>query len=123
MMGGGWAYGDDGLQHENLPTAFLVTSRIVAALGWMLGSPGCQHMFVDAAARDLADATGRRAYLPDVSVRHLHHTAGLSPKDPTYATGEASWHADEAAYRTWLGHPEGTGPIQADADTVRKSLR
>jgi hypothetical protein len=122
MMGGGWVYGDDGLQHENLPTAFLVSSQIVAALGWML-LKSCRHMFVDAAARDLAGACGRLAYLPDTSVRHLHYTSGLSPHDATYTAGYASWAADEAAYRAWLGHPEGTGPIRDDADTVRNACQ
>ena len=119
-MGGGWAYGDDGLQHENLPTAFLVTSKIVAALGWML-LPGCKHMCVDAAARDLAAQCGRLRYDPDVSVKHLHYTSGLSPLDQTYVDGYASWTPDHAAYRAWLGTPEGTGPIAADADTVRRT--
>ena len=112
-MGGGWAYGDDGLQHENLPTAFLVTGRIVKAVGWMLGPPGCAHMFVDAAARDLAEASGRRAYCPEVKVKHLHYTSGLSPFDQTYADGYASWTPDEAAYRAWL-----EGPIHDDVKKV-----
>ena len=133
-MGGGWVYGDDSVTHgitpagwvtSQLPSAFLVTSRIVAALGWMLGPPGCQHMFVDAAARDLALAAStperpRLAYLPAVKVRHDHYTTGRNPRDATYDHGYASWAPDEAAYRAWLGTPEGTGPIRADADTVRK---
>jgi hypothetical protein len=133
LMGGGWVYGDDGVTHSQtpagwvtsvLPSAFLVTSPIVAALGWMLGPPGCQHMFVDAAARDLALAASapgrpRLAYLPFTRVRHDHYTTGRSARDATYDHGYASWTGDEAAYRAWLGTPEGTGQIAADADTVR----
>jgi len=116
-MGGGWAYGDDGLQHENLPTAFGVSSRIVEALGWML-LESCAHMFVDAAARDLAEKCGRRAYLPQVKISHLHYTSGLSPLDQVYIDGYASWAADEAAYRAWLA-----GPIRDDAEKVRAACR
>jgi hypothetical protein len=117
MMGGGWAYGDDGLQHENLPTAFLVSSRIVQALGWML-LPTCRHMFVDAAARDLAETVHRRRYLPDVHIKHLHHTSGLSVRDQTYDDAYASWDADRAAYEAWLA-----GGMHDDAETVREALR
>lgn len=122
-MGGGWAYGDDGLQHENLPTAFLVTANVAAALGWVL-LPACRHMFVDAAARDLAEACGRRAYLPDVHVRHLHYTSGLSGYDQTYAGGYASWPDDEAAYRAWLADDKEDGEgLAAAVKTVREALR
>jgi hypothetical protein len=129
-MGGGWVYGDDGIAHgstppgwvtSQLPSAFLVTSPIVAALGWMLGPPGCQHMFVDAAARDLGLAAStpdrpRLAWMPDVQVRHDHYTTGRSVRDATYDAGYASWGADDAAYWAWLA-----GPIQRDAETVRKA--
>ena len=134
IMGGGWVYGDDGVPHavtppgwctSRLPSAFLVTSPIVRALGWMM-LRGCEHMFVDAAARDLGLAAGtedrpRLAYLPHVKVRHDHYTTGRSQRDATYDTGMASWGADEAAYRAWLGRPEGTGQILKDADTVRRA--
>jgi hypothetical protein len=130
-MGGGWAYGDDGVEHQDtpegwvtsqLPSAFLVSTTIVAALGWVM-LPGCQHMYVDAAARDLGLATGRLAWLPEVKVRHDHYTTGRSARDATYEHGQASWAADEAAYRAWLGDPAGTGPICDDAETVREALR
>lgn len=129
-MGGGWAYGDDGAPHQvtppgwvtsRLPTAFLVSSRIVAALGWMLGPPGCQHMFVDAAARDLALAAStpeapRLAYLPHVKIRHDHWTTGRSAHDQTYAAGQACWPADQAVFDAWSA-----GPINEDAETVRRA--
>jgi hypothetical protein len=129
-MGGGWVHGSDGVTHQEtppgwvtseLPSAFGVTSGIVAALGWMM-LPGCAHMLVDAAVRDLALAAGRLAWLPEVKIPHLHYSAGLSPYDATYADGRASTAADDAVYRAWLGDPPGTGQIAADADTVRRAL-
>lgn len=118
-MGGGWAYGDDGQQHENLPTAFLVTSRIVTALGWML-LPSCQHMYVDAAARDLARECGRLAYLDTVQVLHRHFTTGLSAHDDTYAAGYASWDADKEAYEAWIADKDRGLP--ADVQAVMEAL-
>jgi len=129
-MGGGWAYGDDGVPHQvtpagwvtsRLPTAFLVSARIVSALGWMLGPPGCAHMFVDAAARDLALAASTRekprlAYLPHVKVRHDHWTTGRSSHDQTYAAGQACWPSDQAVFDAWSA-----GPINDDAETVRRA--
>jgi hypothetical protein len=105
--GGGFAYGDDGVQHENLPTACLITTNILRALAGPDGKPrmclpGARHMFTDAYWRDLAAAAGCRYYLPHVSVRHLHHITRASVRDQTYLDGEASWAADEAVYRAWL---------------------
>lgn len=109
---GGMAYGDDGLQHANLPTACLMLSDTIRALGWeqdgkpAMCLPGCRHMFIDAAWKHLGQLAGI-AYQPQVSMRHLHHTARLSRPDQTYADGEASWPADEAVFRAWTGVPAG----------------
>lgn len=120
--GGGFAYGDDGLQHENLPTACLITTNIIRALGApgkpRMCLPGATHMCTDAYWRDLADAAGCRHYLPNVSVRHLHHVARLSVRDQTYLDGEASWDADHAAYYAWLADR-----IQFDAAIVKEAIR
>jgi hypothetical protein len=122
---GGFAYGDDGITHppgpewperHNLPTAWMVTTNIVRALGWMC-LPGLKHMFCDAVVRDLAEAAGCRHFLPDVKVTHHHHITGRTARDQTYIDGEASWAADEAAYRAWR-----RDRLQADAETVREAI-
>jgi hypothetical protein len=122
---GGFAYGDDGITHppgpewperHNLPTAWMVTTNIVRALGWMC-LPGLTHMFCDAAVRDLAEAAGCRHFLPGVKVTHLHHITRQTARDQTYIDGEASWAADEAIYRAW--RQQG---LQADAEIVREAI-
>jgi hypothetical protein len=118
LTGGGLAYGDDGLQHENLPTAALITTNAIAALRWM-AYPRCKHMYIDAVWRDLFECAGRRTYRPDVHIEHWHHTARRSMFDATYAAGQASWLDDEAAYHAWLAAPAASPGLTRDAATVR----
>lgn len=73
-MGSGLAYGRDGLQDERLPTAPFWTADVVRALGWFY-PPVLQHLYADDYWKLLADDLGRRAYLPDVYIEHLHPSA------------------------------------------------
>lgn len=98
--GAGIAYGNDTLQGQNLPTAPVISSSIVAALGWMF-YPGCRSLFCDNVWKDLGEGAGCLAYVPGVVIRHLHWTAGLAPQDETAAAGYANWAHDEAAYHAW----------------------
>ena len=101
MGGTGIAYGDDTLQHENLPTAPVVSSDIPAALGWFMYPP-LGHFFADNIWKEIGEGAGCLAYLPQVVIRHLHYTSGLSAPDVTYAEAAPWWDADEAAYRAWV---------------------
>lgn len=116
MGGTGIAYGDDTLQHDKLPTAPVVSSDIVQALGWLF-LPGLLHYYPDDVWRDLAAGAGCLAYVPDVTIRHLHYTFGTAVRDETYAHREATWAPDEAAYRAWR-----RDQMPADVAAVR-SLR
>jgi hypothetical protein len=100
LGGTGIAYGDDGLQHAYLPTAPVISSNIVQALGWMFW-PEIVHVFCDNIWLDLAREAGCLAYRDSVTIRHLHVTAGLSPYDQTYADRVPFWQQDEAAYHAW----------------------
>jgi hypothetical protein len=59
----GIAYGDDGFQHEALPTAPFISASIVLALGWY-ALPSCRHLFVDNAWRDVGEQTRQPAIPP-----------------------------------------------------------
>ena len=100
MGGTGIAYGDDGLQGEFLPTAPVISSDIVAALGWMFYPP-IVHVFADNVWLDLGRGAGCLRYVPEVKISHLHYTAGLSRHDQTYADRDPFWAQDEAAYHAW----------------------
>lgn len=73
-MGSGLAYGRDGLQDERLPTAPFWTADVIRALGWFY-PPILKHLYADDYWKLLADDLGRRAYLPDVYIEHMHPSA------------------------------------------------
>jgi hypothetical protein len=122
--GTGIAYGDDRHQHENLPTAPVISADIVRVLGWLI-LPGVRSKFCDNAWRDLADLAGCRAYCGDVIIEHVHPDAGKAGWDATYGDGHASWAADEAVYLNWVADPGDGDPSPRDADVnaVRNAMR
>lgn len=115
MGGAGIAYGDDGLQGENLPTAPVISMDIVTALGWLF-LPQVRHYFADNAWKDIAQGAGCLAYLPDVIIRHLHCCNGTAPRDRVYADEEPAMEPDRAAYWAWRADPDG---MAADVAKVR----
>lgn len=99
---GGFAYGNDLLAGQSLPTAWVVSAGIVRALGWMM-LPTCGHMFVDAAVLALGQAMGRIVYLPEVVIEHLHPDAGKAHRDESYieSNGPEQCAADWNAFNVW----------------------
>lgn len=99
-MGAGIVYGDDLLQHEFVPTQCAMSADIIRRLGWM-AHPGLKHMYVDTLWRDMADVAGKRAYLPDVVVEHLHYINGKSVEDEHYkrVNDRSVYEADERVFR------------------------
>lgn len=102
-MGSGLAYGNDLIQGPNLPTAVVMTSDIVRALGYF-SPPSLTHMYVDNAWLALGEALGRIRYLSDVVIEHLHPAGGTAPWDERYAevNSREQYGADETAFRKWL---------------------
>jgi hypothetical protein len=112
--GTGIGYGDDRHQHENLPTAPVISSDIIRVLGWVI-LPGIRGKFCDNAWRDLADLAGVRVYVPEVVIEHVHPDAGKAAWDGTYGDGHGSWAGDEAVYLAW-------GRLQADGAPSMRDL-
>ena len=100
MGGTGIVYGDDKLMGENLATAPVVSSDIVAALGHLF-EPSFEHMCVDVALMDIGRGAGCLAYVPEVITRHVHWCNNGAPMDATYAAAEAVKEADRARYDIW----------------------
>jgi len=101
--GAGIVYGDDGYQHENLPTEWSMRADIVRALGRMVPAP-VQHLYCDNSIKDLGDATGLLRYLPDVMIEHLNpYAEGKAPMDDQYArvNSREQYRSDRPAYREW----------------------
>lgn len=101
---GGWAWGSDGLRSDMLPTWWVVSAPVVRRLGYVM-LPDCEHMYVDNAVRDLAQASQRAVIKPHVLVEHAH------PVSPTHrhlwdASYEHSnrreqYDRDRWAYERW----------------------
>lgn len=112
-------YGDDGIQHEWLPTACFVTADIVKALGWVC-LPGLEHLFCDNVWKTLGEVTGTLRYLPDMSTPHLHPVAGLAEWDDSYreTNAPAAYDRDRKVFEAWLAD----GVVQ-DASKVMALLK
>lgn len=115
MPGPGIAYGNDLFQGANLPTGWVVSAELVAAVGWMM-LPTCEHMYVDTAVLELGRAADRIAYVPEVVIEHRHPLAGKAAWDDSYreTNTDARYAADKAAYEAWLA-----GGLATDAAAVR----
>lgn len=116
MGGTGIAYPDDTGQHENLPTAPVVSSDIVRALGWMF-HPGMIHYYCDNVLKDIGEGAGCLRYVPEAVVRHLHPGWGTAPVDQVYAEAFPAGDADMATWHEWRATQ-----MAADVATV-KALR
>lgn len=116
-MGGGVAYPNDGFQGHKCPTAPVLSSNVVRALGWY--SPPClQHMFVDDFWLYLGERLQRIRYLGDVFVEHMHPAAHKATPDETYDSTTGLMALDGAA---WTMYVE-SGSFDADVQRVREAL-
>jgi len=99
MGGTGLAYPWDGTR-EDIPEACVLSSDIVAALGWM-ALPACRHWYIDNAWADLGRGAGCLRYLRAVAVDHVHPATGRAAVDATTRDNGRSLAADKAAYEAW----------------------
>jgi hypothetical protein len=95
----GFAYANDLLHGYRLPTAVVVSSDIVRALGWLC-QPSLKHYFADNVWKALGESADCISYLPSVVIEHRHRSK-TGHSDSTYAEAFAHWQADQAAYRIW----------------------
>lgn len=99
--GAGIAYGDDGFQHERLPTAWWVSRPLVDMFG--LAPQGLRHLYMDNWWKSLGEGLGILRYFPDVDIEHLHPLAGKAETDATYQRGNSRSNAnsDRSAFYRW----------------------
>jgi hypothetical protein len=114
----GVAYGNDGFQGQNVPTAAFVSTKVVKALGW-LALPGAHHLFIDNTWKVLGEQLESLHYLPYVSIEHMHPAAGKGPMDEGYAANNAPsmYEHDGQAFQAWLN-----GPMVDDIARVKAAL-
>ena len=92
-------HGDDlsGNAHNGSTYGF-VHRNWVNAVGFVPGIFECDY--VDAWQNYLADALGRRVYLPDLITEHLHPSFGKAVIDATYRGGRDRYR-DHRVYDVW----------------------
>jgi len=102
-MKSGFVYGDDGFQHEAIPTHVGMTSDIPTELGYMT-YPRLRHLYADNFWLDLGAALGKIKYLPDVFIEHMHPAAGKNKFDAGYEfSGSFALDlADRSMYQMYL---------------------
>ena len=101
----GVAYGDDGIQHDNLPTHPWFSADIVRALGYVC-NPGQLHYYFDNCLKSLFQPLNSLYYLPEISTKHLHHSVVPGTFDLVYHISETCcYEKDRQAF--WDYHATG----------------
>jgi len=83
----GVAYGDDGFQHERLPTSWWLSRKIVDAYG--MAHPFLRHLYMDNYWQTMGQGARCIRYFPEVYIEHLHPLAGKAPSDAIYERGNS----------------------------------
>ena len=99
MGGTGIVYPWDGVR-EDIPEAVVMSSDIVAALGWMC-EPSLKHWYPDNVWADLGRGAGCLRHLRAIAVDHLNVAAGHGRVDATAVGNGRSLDADRDAYYAW----------------------
>ena len=115
----GVAYGNDLIQGQALPTAVLMSSNIIKAIGYM-APPKQKHMYLDNFWLDLGTRLNAIHYLEDVIIEHLHFSVGKSDMDSSYqeTNDSAIYNADKVAYDEYL-----STQMDIDLDKILKCVK
>lgn len=97
-----FTFGNDGMNHEHLCTAWMTSVEAYEALGWMM-LPTLEHMYVDNVIMELGAVTDSLKYIPHVLVEHMHPTIRKAEWDSTYWTDEDKHRKvkDFQSFRNW----------------------
>lgn len=112
--GGGFVYGNDLFwPNGEIPTQIVMSASIIEALGWM-GLPGCTHLYIDNAWRQIGEETKSLFYMPDIVIEHMHPAGGKAVWDEGHlrVNTEEMYSHDRAAFEAWLAS-------SADEDIAR----
>lgn len=89
-------HGRDGFQDANLGTHSFLHRRWIEALGYFV-PPYFSSDYNDLWLTEVADALGRRVYLPDVYTEHMHPVVGKGTWDQTHQERMARHQRDDVA--------------------------
>lgn len=99
MGGTGFSYPWDGTR-EDIPEAVVMSSDIVAALGWMC-EPSLKHWYPDNVWADLGRGSGCLRHCRAIAVDHLNPVTGQARPDATNRDNGRSLEVDRDAYWHW----------------------
>jgi glycosyltransferase involved in cell wall biosynthesis len=111
-----FVYGEDGFQKGRIGTHGFIHRFWMELVGYVL-PPKLASAYTDEWVTELADRVGRRCYLPNLIVEHLHPATGKSPQDETY-TQRIEIAGDIAAYYKSL-----EAERVRDAETLKAFIR
>lgn len=94
-------YGDDGIQHQELPTAPFIDYNVYKVLGFVC-PPEFEHYFVDNYWKLLGETLDTLRYLPEIKATHMHHSVSKAEKDATYNNSESKYWEDKARFQKYL---------------------
>lgn len=78
-----FVHGDDGFQHDKIGTHGFLHRNWVDIVGYFV-PPYFSSDYNDLWLTEVADALGRRVYLPTVYTEHMHPVVGKGPLDQTH---------------------------------------
>lgn len=118
LIGGGFIYGDDLAQRENLPTQVFISSSIVKALGWF-GLPDARHLYLDNTWKTLGEKADCLYYLPDIVIEHMHPAYGKAQWDENHVRVNSAqmYDHDREVFEAWLA-----SGIEQDIEHVRAAI-
>jgi hypothetical protein len=99
----GVAYGNDLIKGAELPTAVVMSSDIILALGYLVPA-ALEHLYLDDFWKKLGEGVGNLAYQDDVIIEHMHPTVGQAAWDETYASANngAQYALDGRRYAQYV---------------------
>lgn len=116
--GYGVAYGNDLLQGSRLPTAVLISSNIVQAMGQYV-PPAQIHMYLDNYWLKLGQSLDALYYYNEVIIEHLHYSNNKSDADELYleVNSPQMYQHDEFEYNKYV-----SGQMNSDIARARAAL-
>jgi len=109
----GLLYGRDGIQDQRIATHPFISSRIIAALGFIF-PPEIHNFYADNYLMELARGNNALIYDPELFLEHMHHSVGKSPHDATYAQSEQHYAHDTPAWNQYC-----QSKLAQDVDRIR----
>ena len=80
-----FVYGEDGYQKGRIGTHGFIHRYWMELLGYVL-PPKLASTYTDEWITELSERVGRRCYMPELLIEHLHPAVGKAPMDVIYTT-------------------------------------